>query len=311
VSPPVPRNRTVRLAVLGSSVQRTANSGYPSTRSSALRRRIVVGGLVLLSLVRITVSFRSSALDGVQGTAADVLRPFEVVAGRVARPFRDTVGWVHGLVDAKSENKKLRREVATLQGQVIAARTAEAQNSQLKQLLHYHGPPSLAAYRQVRAGVITNPQNALSESITIWAGANQGIRVGDVVATPQGLVGTVARTSGSVSRVTLITDELSAVTAADANHPSAVGIAQRGNGSGVLVLDLVPKKDKVMVGDPIVTAGTPQKSSLQSIFPRGILVGTVTSESESDIDDFKNIQVQPAVDLTSLQSVIVLVPRSR
>ena len=81
--PRVPRNRTVRLAVLGSSVQRAASSGYPSSRSSALKRRIIVGGLVLLSLVLITVSFRSSALDGVQGTAASVLRPFEVAADRV------------------------------------------------------------------------------------------------------------------------------------------------------------------------------------------------------------------------------------
>jgi len=61
---PVPRHRTVRLAVLGSSVQRTAASGHPSSRSSALKRRIIVGGLVVLSLVLITVSFRSTALDG-------------------------------------------------------------------------------------------------------------------------------------------------------------------------------------------------------------------------------------------------------
>jgi rod shape-determining protein MreC len=311
MSRPVPRNRTVRLAVLGSSVQRSAASGYPSTRSSAIRRRIVVGGLVLLSLVLITVSFRSSALDGVQGTAADALRPFEVVASRVARPFRDTVGWVHGLVDAKSQNKKLRHQVADLQQQVIAAKAAETQNATLKRLLHYHGPASIADFRKVYAGVIVDPQNALSQSVTIDAGTSAGVAAGDVVITPDGLVGTVARSFNSVSKVTLITDELSAVTAMDANYPTAVGIAQRGNGSSVLVLNLVPKEDKVAVGDPIVTAGTPAQSSLQSMFPRGILVGTVTSESDSDVNDFKNIQIQPSVSLNSLQSVIVLAPRSR
>src|SRR3954452_21156853 len=106
----VPRNRTVRLAVLGSSVQRAASSGYPSSRSSALKRRIVVGLLVLLSLVLITVSFRSSALDGAQGTGAAILRPFEIAADRIARPFRDAVGWGRGLVDAKQDNKRLRAE---------------------------------------------------------------------------------------------------------------------------------------------------------------------------------------------------------
>jgi rod shape-determining protein MreC len=270
-----------------------------------------VGGLVLLSLVLITVSFRSSALDGVQGTAADALRPFEVVASRVARPFRDTVGWFHGLVDAKSQNKKLRHQVQTLEQQVIAAKAAETQNASLKRLLHYHGPASIADFRKVYASVNVNPQSALSESVTIDAGTSSGIAAGDVVITPDGLVGTVSRAFGSVARVTLITDELSAVTSMDANYPTAVGIAQRGNGSGVLVLNLVPKEAKVAIGDPIVTAGTPPQSSLQSMFPRGILVGTVTSESDSDVNDFKNIQVQPAVSLNALQSVIVLVPRSR
>ena len=103
----MPRNRTVRLAVLGSSVQRAAPSGYPSSRSSALKRRIIVGGLVLLSLVLITVSFRSSALDGVQGTAASVLRPFEVAADRVTRPFRDAVE-----LDARADRREVREPEA-------------------------------------------------------------------------------------------------------------------------------------------------------------------------------------------------------
>src|SRR5581483_2640368 len=102
----------------GSSVQRAATSGYPSNRSSALKRRIIVGGLVLLSLVLITVSFRSSALDGVQGTAATALRPFEVAANRVSRPFRDTAGWLRGLTHAKAENAKLKRRIAYLQAQL-------------------------------------------------------------------------------------------------------------------------------------------------------------------------------------------------
>ena len=71
----MPRNRTVRLAVLGSSVQRAAHTGFPSSRSSALKRRIVVGVLLLASLVLITVSFRSTALDGVRrGLTIRVLR---------------------------------------------------------------------------------------------------------------------------------------------------------------------------------------------------------------------------------------------
>jgi len=78
----------------------------------------------------------------------------------------------------------------------------------------------------------------------------------------------------------------------------------------VLILDRVLKQKAVRVGDTIITAGTLGSTTLKSMFPRGIPIGTVTSESDTDVNAFKNIQVEPLVDFTSLQSVIVLVPPS-
>lgn len=306
----MPRNRTVRFAVLGNSVQRTASSGYPSGRSSALRRRIIVGILVVAALVLITVSFRSTALAGVQGTAAGILRPFEIAADRVTRPFRDAAGWTRGLIDAKAENKKLRSQVEQLRAQLILDESAVQENVQLKAALNYHGPASIANFRRVTAAVLVNPQNAIDQSVEIAAGARDGVHVGNVVvASSGGLVGTVARVTGSVSRVTLLTDGQSAVTAVDLTSPSAVGLIRRGSGgSDVLILDRVSKTKPVNVGDTVITAGTLGKGTLPSMFPRGIPIGTVTSQSNNDVNAFKNIQVSSLVDFTSLQSVIVLVP---
>ena len=308
----MPRNRTVRLAVLGSSVQRAASSGYPSSRSSALKRRIVVGGLVLLSLVLITVSFRSSALDGVQGTAVGILRPFEVAADRVTRPFRDAVNWSRGLVDAKSENKRLRSQIQTLQQQLSLDEGAVQQNVQLRAALNYKGLPTIANFKRVHASVAVNPQNAIDQTVAITAGTKNGVHVGDVVIDPVtgGLVGTVDRAVPSEARVTLLTDGQSGVTSVDLTSPTAVGIIQPGGGgSDALVLDLVSKSKVIREGDTIITAGSLGKSTLQSMFPRGIRVGTVTSQSSNDVNPYKNIQVKPFVDFSSLQSVIVLVAK--
>jgi rod shape-determining protein MreC len=307
----VPRNRTVRFAVLGSSVQRAASSGYPSSRSSALKRRIVVGLLVLLSLVLITVSFRSSALDGAQGTAAGILRPFEVAADRVFRPFRDAVNWGRGLVHAKSENQRLRSQLQSLQQRLILDEGAVQENVQLKAALNYRGLPSIANFRHVNASVSANPQSAIDQTVAITAGTNDGVSAGNVVIDPVtgGLVGTVDRAFASVSRVTLLTDTQSAATSIDLTSPTAVGIIQpSGGGSDALALALVPKSKVIRVGDTIVTAGSLGKGPLQSMFPRGIAVGTVTSQKNSDVNPFKNVQVKPLVDFSSLQSVIVLVP---
>jgi rod shape-determining protein MreC len=305
----VPRNRTARVAVLGSSVQRSAASGPSSTRASAVKRRVVVGGLVLLSLVLITISFRSSALDGAQGTAADALRPFEIAANRVSRPFRDAAGWAHGLVNAKSENARLRRQVQAQRQELDREESALKENATLKQDLNYQGPPTIADFTRVNAAVQTGPPSASDQSITIAAGSASHVAAGDVVITPDGLVGTVSRVFAHVARVMLITDEQSAVTATDVRHPTAIGIVERGSStSAVLTMDNVSKRKHIGVGDTIITNGDLGAGLLPSMFPHGILVGTVASSGISDINPYQSIQVQPFVDFTSLQSVIVLVP---
>ena len=270
-----------------------------------------MGLLVLLSLVLITVSFRSSALDGAQGTAAGILRPFEIAADRVSRPFRDAVSWGRGLVHAKSENQRLRAQIQTLQQQLSLDEGAVQQNVQLKASLNYRGLPSIANFRRVNASVSVNPQSAIDQTVAITAGTDDGVSAGNVVIDPVtgGLVGTVDRAFPSVARVTLLTDTQSAATSIDLTSPTAVGIIQPGGtGSDALSLSLVAKSKVIRVGDTIVTAGSLGKGALPSMFPRGIPVGTVTSQKNSDANPFKNIQVRPLVDFSSLQSVIVLVP---
>jgi rod shape-determining protein MreC len=281
------------------------------TRSSALRRRIVVVCLVLLSLVLITLSFRSSALDPVQGFGTTVLRPFEIAASRVSRPFRDAVGWAQGLVDAKSENEKLTNEVEALRRQAAEAEAAIQLNEQLQKLLDYKNSPRFPDdFNAVAASVLTNP-TAFDKTITISAGSDSGIAKKDVVVTAGGLVGQVTEVYGHVALVMLITDPNSAVSAFDRDSPAAVGIIEHGSTSDSLVFSQVTKDKQVEVGDTIVTAGSPGEGQLPSLFPRNLVIGVVTSAGQADTDIFKSIQVQPYVDLGSLQSVLVLVPKQR
>jgi rod shape-determining protein MreC len=271
----------------------------------------VVGFLVLLSLTLITVSFRSSALDPVQGFGASVLRPFEIAANRVTRPFHDAFDWARGLVHAKSENERLRAELEGLRGEAAAAEAARQENAQLKKLLDYRSSPRFPDdYRAVAASVMANP-TAFDRSITIAAGSRDGIRVQDVVITAGALVGQVTKVFRDVSRVMLITDPSSAVTALDASNPAAVGILEHGSSPDSLVLSRVTKDKKVEVGDTIVTSGSQAGDRFPSIFPRDLVIGRVASVGQSETDIFKTIQVEPLVDLSALRSVLVLVPTRR
>jgi rod shape-determining protein MreC len=267
--------------------------------------------LILAALVLLTVSFRSptsGALHDVQGYGASALRPFEVAAQRVARPFRDAYDYVSSLTSAKSENKKLRRELRTWRAQALGAAAAERQNKEFKALLRFEELNSFPKdYTPVNTTVISFP-GTTSQQVTIAAGSNRGIRENTPVVTADGLIGHVTNVGPSTAQVTLLTDPDSAVPAVDVTH-GVTGLIRRGP-RGTFILDRVPKEAVVVKGDRIVTRGTVDRK-YPDYYPYGIPIGTVLSASPSDIATFLTVQVTPFANFDSLDSVAALVSNKR
>jgi rod shape-determining protein MreC len=306
----VPRNRTARLAVLASVAQRSASAPYSSRATSSLRRRALVAALVLVSLALITVYFRESDdgwLHGAQGVAATVLRPFQIGAERVAGPFRDVYGYFSDLVHAKSEADRLRAENSRLRQRAIGYAVAVQENGRLRRIAEYQAtPPFPRGYRLVAAEVIAQAPGPYERQISISAGANAGIEKDDAVVDEKGqLVGAVTLVGRDVARVTLLTDESSAVSARDVNT-GARGIVRHASGGGsALFLDMVRKKEKVVELDVVMTAGW-RSGRLTSLYPKGIPIGWVSSVDQLDTDLYKRVQVTPYADFSALESVMVV-----
>jgi rod shape-determining protein MreC len=272
-----------------------------------------VGGLVFLSLILITISFRSptsGALHGIESAGATVLRPFEVAAERVARPFRDAYGYFRGLVHAKSENERLRDENNRLRQLALQGEAARQENDELKAALGFvEGPSFPADYEPVNTRIISWAASEFDQQVVINAGKDDGIRQDTPIVTRSGLVGRVTDLNDSAAQVTLITDENSAVQALD-RLTRARGLVRHGQGQNSLILDRVPKEQNVEVGDIIVTAGT-RSNQFPSLFPRGIAIGKVISVGQSDAAPYKQIQIEPFVDFSSLDAVTALITRKR
>lgn len=300
------RNRSVS-AVLGSSVPRPRPQPFPSRSRSPLRRRAVLGALVLLSLVLITVSFRDPGSGALHNAGATILRPFEVAAERVARPFRDAYAYFADLVNTKEENERLKEQLSQLRQQASQGATAQEQLDRLRDLLQFVDSPLFPSeYEPVNTRVISWIDE-FDQRVVIAAGTDHGIRKETPVVTREGLVGSVTEVSGSAALVTLLTDESSAVQARD-QRTNAIGLVRHGQGQDSLILDLVSKQQQIARGDVIVTAGT-RNNKYPSLFPRGIPIGVVTSVGQSDTALFWQVQIEPFVDFSSLDAVTALITR--
>ena len=266
----------------------------------------------MLSLVLITISFRSGsggALHGVEGAGATVLRPFEVAAERVARPFRDVYGYFASLVHVKRENSRLKQQVNELRQEALLGQSALEQNRALRSELNFiDGPRFPADYSPVNTRIISWASE-FEQQVVIAAGSDSGIKQDTPIVTNYGLVGRVTDVTGSAAQVTLLTDENSAVPALD-QTTRATGLVRHGQGQGSLLLDFVPKAKNVQRGDVIVTAGT-QSKQYPSLFPGGIPIGVVTHVGQSDTALYKQIQIDPYVDFSALDAVTALITHKR
>jgi rod shape-determining protein MreC len=299
------------VAALGSPVRPAVAPRYSSRTTGPLKRRLVVGLLVVASLAMITVYFRESpdgGLHGFQSAGASVLRPFEIGANRIARPFEDAYNWTADLFHARAENKELHEQLSKARQQAILNAGAAEEARKLRKALNYQRGPNYPEDfpNPVTARVISNPASQFDQTVVISAGRTSGIQVYDAVVTESGLVGQVTKVTRDEARVTLLTDKESAVTAKD-RQTGAIGIVRHSQGSeDILFLDRVSKSKKVKEGDLVVTAGL-QQGKLPSFYPKGIAIGQVTKVGQTEINSFQNVQVMPLVDFSSLEIVVVLV----
>jgi rod shape-determining protein MreC len=269
----------------------------------------VLALLVGLSIALLTAYFGESASGGlhaVQRGFLQALAPLQEGASRALKPARDFVGWGGDVFDAKSENKKLRGQVRELRTRLAASETASRDSRELRALVGLNRSADFpSGYQPVAARVIARSPTVWYATITIDKGSDQGVRVNQPVTSGSGLVGKVSDVAGDASRVTLLTDHTSGVSAQVVpNGANGLVKATVGNPSD-LILDFVQKGRPVPKHATVITSGW-RSSHLESLFPRGIPIGEVTHVDSDERELYQRVHLRPFANLRELDFVEVL-----
>jgi rod shape-determining protein MreC len=271
------------------------------------RRRLVLALLVGLSLLLLTAYFgeaRSGGLHSVQRGFLTVVSPIQDGAEKVLKPVRDLFGWFGSTLDAKSQNKQLRKELASLRTVLAERQLQQRSAGELHAVERLDGGLDLAGYRPVNATVLYHSPNVWQSAITIDQGSSAGVRVDDPVVNGEGLVGEVTQVASDGALVSLITDSEVEVTA-EVSATGAWGKVQPQVGEpGHLLMQVYkPASSRPLSGELVVTAGTITGRD-QSIYPKGIPIGTIASVNEQS--PYESVNVSPVVDFHNLDTVQVL-----
>lgn len=254
-----------------------------------------------IALILLVVGILLLAISGALTPAADfALSPFLSVQQWMTtryQAFQDFINAPTDLVRLRQRNAELEAEVANLQTQVISLQQQVTEVELLSSLLDFARSQRENEYRA--ASVIFRDPRPFLKYVVIDVGSDDGVLSGMPVVSAEGLVGRVDAVSSNAARVQLITD-----TALNVNvviQPSDTTAVLQGSVTSDISLDLIPKDVKVEPGNLILTTGS------GGDFPGNILVGQVASVRTSATALFQEAAVQPAVDFTRLNIVLVII----
>jgi len=264
-----------------------------------LRRHSVLitsSALLLLSLGLLVANARGPRrIDPLGVVFLEIVTPvahaFNAAAAGLGRRWR---GYVD-LVGVRQEREWLRRRVRDLEAALDRKAEVSAENERLRALLRMRR--SLPR-RSVAARITGADAGGLFRTVTIGKGERDGVTKGMAVVATGGVVGQVVTTSPHAARVLLIVDPSSGVDAV-VRRTRARGIVEGGARAGC-VLKFVNRREELRVGDRVVTSGR------DGVYPPGLPIGTVVGLPREDRGLFQTAEVEPAVDPSRLDEVLVV-----
>lgn len=234
----------------------------PKTRRPGFSRRaqyglfigyvVAVGGVVLSVLLLIIAIVDPRGFSGLRGLALDATTPVSSAGRGIVHFFVNSGDAIGNYFMAASQNADLKREVEANRQKLVEARAIEYENDRLKRLLKLNDGlnDEIATAR-----IVSSSFDSSRRLATLAAGASDGVRIGQPVRAPEGLIGRVIETGRNASRVLLMTDGASNVPVRLVRDGTPAMATGRGDGT----LDIKPLEvgeNPFRRGDIFVTSGT-------------------------------------------------------
>jgi rod shape-determining protein MreC len=267
----------------------------PNKGPKGKKNIILVFSILLFSLALMSLSAKQekeiSFLDSLAGL---ILSPFQNLFTQSVQSVSDGIDHYFDLVDVSKENEQLRSEVARL---------VNEKNDLIERILRQKRLAGLVAYQEDRkkeslvATVIGKDATQWSRVVFIDKGTRDGVRTHLAVVTKLGVIGQIIHAGPTTSKVLLTIDSRSAVDALF--QDSRVSGVVVGTGGKQCKIKFVPNTAEIKVGDRVLSSG------LGGVFPKGLVVGTVSKIVKKKQGLFQEITLTPSSDLSNLEEVLV------
>lgn len=263
--------------------------------------KILAGIALVLAGVMIYAAVTPGASIFPANVSGAVLAPLQSFVTSVGDAFSTGFGLFADTKAIKDENAELKKELNALRDQLV---DYDEMSDRYEELIRYlELKEQNPDYKFADARVISRDPADHFGNFVINAGTGAGIAVGDPVITADGLVGVVAETGISWSKVSTILDTDTHVSAyvSRTQDTGTTGGTLRLAEENRLQLQYLEREAGVTSGDYVVTAGG------NSQYPAKLRIGKITEVIASSDGLSITATIEPFADVRHVTDVLVLI----
>lgn len=279
------------------------NTGF--TRSRRTRVRRVLLSALGFAVVAVTIFFLVSRSSG-------QISIFENAIGSLITPVQNAVSTVTGKIKGftttwrnynalQEDYAALSFENEQLRMELMGAEEAIAENENLQALLD--AKPTYDSLDPIYAKVIARDAGPWFKTFSVNRGTNHGVSTGMAVVNGDGLIGRVYEVGLNYAKVITIIDTRSRVACLmqrTRDNGIMRGQISDSDSSAQCYVYYLPNINSITPGDVVVTSG------MDSVYPKGLKVGTVTALSLDAGSEGTYAVVTPSVDFQRIEEVFIL-----
>lgn len=258
---------------------------------------LVICALLVGAIIAVATSDSSSPVTNAIGT---VFSPLQKAAGYIA----DNVSWLgesfRSSGSYKNEIERLRQKVAEYENQLVEY------NDMLEKVASYETMLGVKEenpdYVLERASIIGTDSADLFTSLIIDKGSNDGVSVNDPAVYGNYVVGIVKKVHPSYSVVESVLNPDVNISALDSKTRETAYVTTTAEYSlkGSCLFSGLERTTAVSPGGIILTSG------IGGIYPKGLIIGTVSEVCESGYDLSNYAVIEPGVNVKEIEDLFII-----
>lgn len=253
---------------------------------------ILIGIIIIILILGISLPIFKKALKTSFGYISNPIIESGNFFSNKTKGFFNIISKIKKLA---AENQELKKELLELKKQETDFQILEKENEQLSKQLSYFKENPFENF--VTGKIIYKDPTRLQNYLTINIGEKDGIKENYPVISQGVLIGKVTEVNQNTSKVFLITNPDSLISALVLPSQS-LGLVKGQLGYGLLIESLA-REAKINTGDYVVTSGTGD-------YPKGLLIGQIAEITSGKNDVFQSANIRPLFEYSTIEIISVL-----